>query len=223
MLDFTKAERRTMAAALCIVVIGTVVRAALAPDYGPRPIPGSPPGALNAAAAAVDSAIAAEAEAGRPLAPGERLDVNVASIRQLRRLPGAGRTRAAAIVAERTRNGPFSSPDDLVRVPGIGVGLLERWKPHLHGASDAGRTEGAAGAGDRTARDARRPAPPAIELNRAQPKELEQITGIGPVLAERIVALRRRRGAFRSYEDLLAVPGIGPRLLETVKREAILR
>ena len=54
--------------------------------------------------------------------------------------------------------------------------------------------------------------PPPVDLNRADEAELDALPGIGPVLAGRIVAHRRRFGPFRQPEDLLAVPGIGPRL-----------
>ena len=43
---------------------------------------------------------------------------------ELEELPGIGPTLAAAIVAERERNGPFRSADDLTRVHGIGEGRL---------------------------------------------------------------------------------------------------
>jgi competence protein ComEA len=57
----------------------------------------------------------------------------------------------------------------------------------------------------------------ALDLNRAGESELDALPGIGPVLAARIVAERTRRGRFRAAEDLLAVPGIGPRLYERLR------
>ncbi len=48
-----------------------------------------------------------------------------------------------------------------------------------------------------------------IDLNRASADELATLHGIGPVLAERIVAFRDQHGGFDSIEDLLDVPGIG--------------
>ncbi|WP_394936995.1 ComEA family DNA-binding protein [uncultured Ilumatobacter sp.] len=44
--------------------------------------------------------------------------------RLLETLPGVGPATAAAIVAERDRNGPFLGVDDLERVPGIGPAKL---------------------------------------------------------------------------------------------------
>ena len=48
------------------------------------------------------------------------IDVNRAGVAELQALPGVGETRAAAIVLERIRNGPFECAGDLQRVDGIG-------------------------------------------------------------------------------------------------------
>ncbi|HET7224163.1 MAG TPA: helix-hairpin-helix domain-containing protein [Candidatus Eisenbacteria bacterium] len=56
-----------------------------------------------------------------------------------------------------------------------------------------------------------------LDLNRASARELDDLPGIGPVLAARIVAERVRRGRFERVEDLLAVPGIGPKLFARMR------
>lgn len=48
-----------------------------------------------------------------------------------------------------------------------------------------------------------------ILINRATVKDFESLDGIGPVLANRIVAFRKLNGPFTAIEDLLKVPGIG--------------
>jgi competence protein ComEA len=58
---------------------------------------------------------------------------------------------------------------------------------------------------------------PAIDLNRADPADLELLPGVGPTLARRIVADRQRNGRFRSVEDLRRVPGVGPATLERLE------
>jgi competence protein ComEA len=60
-----------------------------------------------------------------------RLDVNTASWLSLSRLPGLGPATAKRIVADRERNGPFASPEDLQRVPGIGPVTVARCRPYL--------------------------------------------------------------------------------------------
>jgi competence protein ComEA len=62
------------------------------------------------------------------------------------------------------------------------------------------------------------PAPAAtVDLNQAGLAELDALPGIGPVLAGRILQHRMAHGPFREPEDLLAVPGIGPRLYERLR------
>jgi competence protein ComEA len=55
-----------------------------------------------------------------------RLDVNRASAAELETLPGIGPAKAAAIVSDRERNGPFRVPGDLRRVSGIGEATFQR-------------------------------------------------------------------------------------------------
>lgn len=56
-----------------------------------------------------------------------------------------------------------------------------------------------------------------VDLNAATARELESLPGVGPVLAERIVAFRTDRGPFLTVEDLLDVPGIGESKLSQMR------
>ncbi|MDI3211273.1 ComEA family DNA-binding protein [Arthrobacter sp. AL12] len=59
--------------------------------------------------------------------------------------------------------------------------------------------------------------PPAggkINLNTAGAEELAALPRVGPVLAQRIVDWRKQHGDFRRVEELDAVDGFGPKLLE---------
>lgn len=53
------------------------------------------------------------------------------------------------------------------------------------------------------------PAAEPLDLNTAGAEDLAELPGIGPVLAERIVAYRSEHGLFASPEELLEVEGIG--------------
>lgn len=53
-----------------------------------------------------------------------------------------------------------------------------------------------------------------VNLNTASPYLLRYVSGIGPALAGSIVAYRERNGAFRSREDLLDVPRLGPKAFQ---------
>jgi comEA protein len=52
-----------------------------------------------------------------------------------------------------------------------------------------------------------------LNLNQATPAELQQLPGIGPKMASRILAYRKANGPFHSAEELLNVSGIGPKKL----------
>jgi len=56
-----------------------------------------------------------------------------------------------------------------------------------------------------------------LALNRASAKDLEELPGVGPVLAERIVAYREQNGPFAEVEDLLQVGGIGEAKLASIR------
>lgn len=54
------------------------------------------------------------------------IHLNQAETHHLQALPGIGPAIAARILAERSRNGPFKTVDDLLRVRGIGPKTLEK-------------------------------------------------------------------------------------------------
>jgi competence protein ComEA len=62
--------------------------------------------------------------------------------------------------------------------------------------------------------------PPAhpINLNTAGATELQQVPGIGPSTAQKILDTRKSYGAFKSVDDLLAIKGIGPKKLEKMRK-----
>jgi competence protein ComEA len=61
-----------------------------------------------------------------------------------------------------------------------------------------------------------------LTLNHSSALELVTLPGIGPVLAERIVEQREKKGLFKNARDLLRVPGIGPRKLKRILQHATL-
>jgi competence protein ComEA len=57
------------------------------------------------------------------------IDLNRATAQDLDKLPGVGPATAKAIIDHRTRNGPFASVDDLLKVKGIGPAKLAEIRP----------------------------------------------------------------------------------------------
>lgn len=95
------------------------------------------------------------------------------------------------------------------RVPAIG---LRQGPVHYSGQSEPEQRSHAA------------PVEPAIQerqevrldINTADARELQDLPGIGPVLAERIISYRQQSGPFRSVEQLTEVEGIGDSTLERI-------
>lgn len=194
------AERRAILFLLLLGVAGQGIRLLVGR-------PGTPPGEValmpaerrGSPTAHRDSALAA----ARPLAPGETIDPDQASLQDLLRLPRVGPGLARAILADRGAKGPFHNLHGLDRVPGIGPKLLGVLEPYLRfrgGPTGAGFGGGLA-----------------PNLNAMTAVELEAVPGIGPALAARIVAYRESHGHFADIGELDAVPGIGPALLERLR------
>src|SRR5260370_3464648 len=62
--------------------------------------------------------------------------------------------------------------------------------------------------------------PPAkpVNINTATSEEFQQVPGIGPATAEKILRMRKSYGAFKSVDDLLAIRGLGPKRLEKMRK-----
>lgn len=62
-----------------------------------------------------------------------------------------------------------------------------------------------------------------VNINTATAVELTQLKGIGTKYAERIVQYREEHGPFTSVEDMMKVPGIGPRTCEVNKDRIVVK
>ena len=55
-----------------------------------------------------------------------------------------------------------------------------------------------------------------MNLNSAGAEELAELPKVGPVLAQRIVDWRKEHGPFKTVEEVDAVDGVGPKMLEAL-------
>lgn len=155
-------------------------------------------------------------EAARPAAaagelraePRARLVVHI--VGAVRR-PGLYRLADGARIADAVRRaGGATRRADLSLVnlaapvaDGSQVVVPRRASPAAPGANEGGE-------------DAAAPAGP-IHLNTATVEQLDELPGVGPVTAQKIVDYREQHGAFSSVDDLDAIPGIGPARLEQLR------
>jgi competence protein ComEA len=102
--------------------------------------------------------------------------------------PARGAQLAAVNLAARLQDG------QQVVVPGTGAAAAG-------GTAAAGGGEGAK-----------------VSLGSASAEQIEELDGIGPTLAEKIVAYRTEHGGFRSLDQLRQVDGIGEKRLEALKK-----
>ena len=56
-----------------------------------------------------------------------------------------------------------------------------------------------------------------VKINEAKQEELEELPGIGPSIAKKIIEYREQNGKFTSIDELQEVKGIGEAKLENIK------
>ena len=61
----------------------------------------------------------------------QKINLNTADVSQLTTLTGVGESKALAIIAYREENGPFTSIEDIMNVPGIKEGTYEKIKDKI--------------------------------------------------------------------------------------------
>jgi competence protein ComEA len=85
------------------------------------------------------------------------------------------------------------------------------------GGSGAGGTGAGAGAGSGAAGAGGGTGGGLVDLNSADATALETLPGVGPATSAAVLEWRRQNGSFRSVDDLLEVPGIGEKTLESLR------
>ena len=71
------------------------------------------------------------ADGAQSTATGQAVNINDADLAELDALPGVGPATAQAIIDDREANGPFTAPEDLMRVSGIGEKKYEKLKSSI--------------------------------------------------------------------------------------------
>ena len=122
-------DKRAALLLACLALAGAAVRFALSPS------PSSPPGDVQlqsptpSRGAGLRETARRAAQLSRPLAPGERIDLDSADVTEITRLPRVGPALAQRIVAWRAQHGAFGSLERLDSVSGVGPRLLDALRP----------------------------------------------------------------------------------------------
>ncbi len=156
------------------------------------------------------------------------VDLNRADKALLRQLPEVGESLADRIEEHRRQRGGFRTVDELRNVPGIGPKKMARIRPWVYVEDDDSEEE--EGTVKTVSLTGRKTTPPAaenrsrkgeelkepVDVNEASVDKLQQIPGIGRVMAARIIAARTQK-PFETVDDLRRVPGIGVKTLEKIR------
>ena len=123
----TPAERRGASVLVILLLLGAGHDAWVAHRMGAE-MAAAPAEAVTAPAEVAPP----QAELSRPVASGSApVDLNRATADELEALPGIGPVLAQRIVLDRRQSGRFKTPEDLLRVRGVGPRLLERLRPRI--------------------------------------------------------------------------------------------
>jgi len=152
-----------------------------------------------------------------------RVDLNRATRSELMAIPGVGPQLAERIVSYREGQGKFTRVEELTNVHGIGDATMNKIRPWVivdpGDAQSRPQTEPDRLVRKPTATTSSRMSTAGtrlIDVNSASAEELDTLPGIGPVLADRIIAERKKR-PFATVDELRRVSGLGPKKLEAIR------
>ncbi|MGX1269901.1 competence protein ComEA [Streptomyces phaeoluteigriseus] len=175
------------------------------PVRAPEVVQAAAPYGVDERGGPVDSSPSAPAPGGAAGTAGTEIVVDVSGkVRDpgIHRLPAGSRVVDALTAAGGVRPGTDTDGLNRARFLVDGEQVVVGGPPGAGGPAAGGGSGGAAmGAGT--------PAP--VSLNTATVDQLDTLPGVGPVLAQHIVAYRTQHGGFRSVDELREVNGIGER------------
>ena len=172
--------------------------AAATPAIGPGPATSTP----------TSLAVHVIGEVQRPglvlLEPGARVDDAITAAQGLTSAADPGDLNLAQPLqdGQQVRVGSTSEPGGDVRGPGVPAGPAAAAATGPPAGSPSHGAEGV------------------VNLNTATVQQLEELPGVGPVTAQKIVAWREQNGGFSSVEQLMDVPGIGPKTYAEISPRA---
>ncbi|WP_430409699.1 ComEA family DNA-binding protein [Kordia sp.] len=141
----------------------------------------------------------------------EKIDLNKATIKELRKVYGIGEKLSARIVKYRAKLGGFETKSQLDDVYGLKPEVIQKvWKRfYLEASNEFSKKEEII--------------LEKIDLNKATIKELRKVYGIGEKLSARIVKYRAKLGGFVVKSQLDDVYGLKPEVIQKVWKRFYLK
>ncbi len=184
---------------------------------GGAAVPSNMPIASTTATAGMPDGLSAAPDGGAGDAPAGRLVVDVkGAVRRpgvYRLAPGARAYDAVRRAGGLTRRADRVGVNLAARVTDGGEVVV----PQRAGGGSSGTAAAPAGAAGSGADQP--DAPLSIDINSATEQELEQLDGVGPATAAKIVAYREQHGPFAALDQLQDVNGIGDAKLAAIRTQ----
>jgi competence protein ComEA len=199
-LPITRAQALALAGAA--IAVALLIGRVLSPAGGAS---GAEPNALRVSSAARGS----PAARGGVSAAGPGVVVHV--VGAVRR-PGLYRLAAGSRVADALEEAGGAAPAADLALVNLAAPLADGQQVVVPARTAAGDASTGTGTEDGGAAAAG-----PVHLNTASIAELDELPGVGPVTAQKIVDYREKHGAFSSVEDLDAIPGIGAAKIEQLR------
>ncbi|MDO8879979.1 MAG: ComEA family DNA-binding protein [Coriobacteriia bacterium] len=124
-------------------------------------------------------------------------------------LPAGARVADAVAAAGGVLDGAATDSVNLARLLSDGEQVYLPSEEEAAGGGPAAAAPAGAHAGSAAAAGT-------VNINAASATELEALPGVGPATAQKIVDDREKNGPFAAPEDLMRVPGIGPKKFEAL-------
>jgi competence protein ComEA len=127
------------------------------------------------------------------------------------RRPGLYRLREGARIADAVRRAGGAAPGADLAAVNLAAPLVDGIQilvPSRSASGTGSPADQSSGEGGVTG---------TVSLSSATVEELDELPGVGPITAQKIVDYRTEHGPFASVDDLDAVPGIGPTRIEQLR------
>lgn len=161
----------------------------------------------------------------------KKVELNLASVQDLERLPTVGPALARAVIDYRNQQGGFKKVDELLNVPGFGKGRYKKVWDLLYIDGKKGIPP-AELFKSKINRKTKTPAKPSkhqpvqkeetlegklIDINKASLNQLMSLPRVGKKLAARIIQHRETYGPFLVKEELFEIEGMSQNLFEKIE------